>query len=98
MQTFPERVAERRAILDGAWPHFPVLPVKRDSTTRDAWIDVGLIAWEHVPSGGDRAVRVWLVSIFSLEAGLTYAEALKDVPFVDYPTIDTFLDDGWRGD
>jgi hypothetical protein len=100
-----DRERERKLILDGAWPHFPILPVKRYS---DEASQEGLMPWRYVAPGREHTSgpwRVYLANLFALglemqEKGrpVTWAEALTDVPYVEYPTLDDFFDAGWRGD
>lgn len=90
----------------GMWPHFPVLPVKRYSDD----LETGVIAWRYLPPGvEDRPVRVYLGNLAELaitaaererEKGgkVTYAEALGGLESTEYPTLDTFFDDGWMID
>ena len=92
---------ERRRILDGAWPHFPILPVVNLKDRR-----TGLIAWVYVaPPAQDRPVRVYLANIFELgieakEKGrpVTWKEALEGAETVEYPTLAAFFEAGWRAD
>src|SRR3954468_1914387 len=46
MQTELERRRERRQIVTGNWPHFPVLPVKRH-TPRSYRPEIGVIFWDR---------------------------------------------------
>lgn len=109
-----ERRSERRLIIDGGdaggmWPHFPVLPVKRDWPDGGA-TEVGVIAWRYLPPGEeDRPVRVYLANFAALaiiaaerarEQGgkVTYAEALEGFEQIEYPTLDAFFGDDWMVD
>lgn len=104
--TKDERAKERRLIMDGAWPLFPVLPVKRYSDN-DAE-NCGLIAWRMGIENGP--IRVYLVNYFSLgekadkirketgEDGVTYSQLLKDEPVLEYESLEAFFDAGWMGD
>lgn len=92
---------ERQLILDGNWPHFPILPVVKLGAST-----VGLIAWRYVaPPAQDRPVTVYLANLVALalkaqEKGrpVTWKETLEGVETVEYPTMDAFFADGWRGD
>lgn len=93
-----DRVQERRFILDGAFPHFPMLPVKRD--TADG-LECGMIAWQFVKEGDDLPVKVYLANLVAVQinaSGKSWKEALEGVPTVDYLSLDAFFDAGWRGD
>lgn len=98
-----DRLHERNLILDGAWPHFPILPVKRDGAGQ--FPDVGLMPWRYVPEGREETSGPWRVYLANLmeialgtEGPTTWADALVDVPYVEYATLDEFFDAGWRGD
>lgn len=103
--TGSERAAERKLILDGAWPHFPILPVKRNAADEGGF---GLLAWHFVSpererEGKDGPWRVYLANLFEIGARhtgqrVTWAKALEDVPFIEYANLDEFFDAGWRGD
>jgi hypothetical protein len=100
--TGSERAHERRLVLDGAWPHFPILPVVRDTDEGG----VGLLVWHFVPhghQGSDGPWRVYLANLVALSVAnegkrITWGEVLADVPFIEYPDLDEFFDAGWRGD
>jgi hypothetical protein len=104
------RERERRLILDGAWPHFPILPVKRNGG--DGHDDLGLLVWRYVPTGREKTAGPWKVYRANLvevslraqavtkEIGrkVSWGEALTEVETYEYPTLDDFFDAGWMGD
>jgi hypothetical protein len=100
--TGSDRDRERRLILDGAWPHFPILPVQRNADEDD----LGLLIWRYVPTGREATSGPWRVYLVNLvEVSLrhrgekvTWAKALEGVRYIEYPTLDDFFDAGWRGD
>ena len=105
-----ERRKERRLIMDGAWPHFPLLPVINRDMPDEKFGEfpaTGLIAWRMGIEEGP--IRVYLSNLYELpglaekfqqETGerAKYADVLKDVPVKEYATLDEFFDAGWQGD
>jgi hypothetical protein len=102
-----ERREERRLIADGAWPLFPVLPIKR-SMRNDGLADLGIILWRYGIENGP--ITVYEIDLWSMQErgrevkaknlgeAITYAKVLDGVPSTKYATLDEFFDDGWRGD
>lgn len=108
MLTGEHREIERGRIVSGNWPHYPILPVKRDVRDEGGWPEMGVIAWhEGIESG---PIKVYLCNLFDLAARatdeklhdrdkpVTYAEVLEGVPTKDYLSLEEFFDAGWRGD
>lgn len=99
-----ERERERALILGGAWPHFPILPVKRDA---EHDLDLGLLVWRYVPPERDLVAGPWRVYLANLveislsvpkNEKVTWAKALDGRPYIDYANLDEFFEAGWRGD
>lgn len=88
-----QRRRESEGILGGEWPHWPILPVVRDEPEPR----FGVILWRFEKEE-DRPVRVYLKIFFAFTPGASVAENLEGVEVLDYPTLDAFYDDGWRGD
>lgn len=106
-----ERKEERRLIMDGAWPHFPVLPVKRDNSEDRFGVDIGVILWRMGIEKGP--IKVYLANLMAMsmqaahnrekENRLTTYKELFDDPTIcegvlEYATLEDFFDAGWRGD
>lgn len=100
-----DREYQRSQIVKGDWPHWPILPVKRDSPEVDnPWPTLGLILWREPIARNP--VRVYLgnfaertLSAPKTEAGLTrVSDIVADLPYIEYPDLDGFFDAGWRGD
>lgn len=100
--TAEDRRSERRLILDGSFPAFPALPVKR---YREG-LETGIILWVFVPGeGNDRQINVYRTNIFDCAARFrgraekpTWKEVLEGVPRLQYAGFDAFFDDGWMAD
>jgi hypothetical protein len=96
-----DRALERNLILGGAWPQYPMLPVKRDAPAPD-WLEVGFIVWVYVGDEKDRPVKVYLANLTAVQLdseGKTWQEAVAGIEeTITYPSLDAFFDAGWRGD
>src|SRR4051794_11664954 len=106
MQTELERRRERRQIVTGNWPHFPVLPVKRH-TPRSYRPEIGVIFWDREIE--TKPVKVYRTNLLVLSERTRdfvqahnrkprFSELLEDVKTVDYKSLDEMLNDGWIGD
>jgi hypothetical protein len=111
MLTAEDRARERRKIMDGAWPHFPVLPVvNREDRDPTGFPPCGLIFWRMGIENGP--IKIYEVNLFSLpdlaivakkklgKDSVTWAEVFEagDVNVTEYADLDSFFDDGWMAD
>jgi hypothetical protein len=105
-----ERVEERRLFIDGNYPYYPILCVKRDAESGHGLPEVGLVIHRNFHKNG---VAVYLVNFFELnerakryrEANgmtenepVTYGQIFEGVETLNYDNLEDFFDDGWRGD
>ena len=73
----------------GNWPMWPVLPVKRPSTTGYGFPDCGLmVAWEG------NLTTVFHASMFELKSG-AFKEVFGSLPHTRYTDYEAILDAGW---
>jgi len=78
--------SDRDFILEGKYPYFPFLPVKRNKEG------------EHLPEFGFMVYgapnKVYLMNFWGWVLGKEKVE-MKDIPTARYDTVDELLADGW---
>lgn len=87
-----EREKEKHLITSMDMPHYPFLPViKRDE--RKSGI---IIAGDNIKL----PLKVYVCNLFGLkDDGVTNIKQLREkYECLEFPTLDAFLDDGWRVD
>lgn len=79
-----------------SWSLFPYFPVKRrlDLSKPSGFnnLELGLIF-----AFGKRSV-VYLQNVFAIPANMTLTMFMNESKRVEYPDVESLLDDGWRGD
>lgn len=87
-----ERQKDRHLITSMDMPHYPLLPV----VNRDKWESGIIIAGDNQKL----PLRVYIANIFGLrdDGVMNLGQLRNKYKFIEFKTLDEFLDSGWRVD